>query len=65
MAVAQTKGHKEDKYTGMQEKSKKIKKRKTKSRKKGTKVSKQENRAQGVSIAINLPVSATKSRRGP
>ena len=41
------------------------KKRKTKSRKQGTKASKQENRTQGVSIATNLPVSATKPRRGP
>ena len=40
-------------------------KRKTKSRKQGTKAGKQENRTQGVSIATNLPISATKPRRGP
>ena len=43
MAAAQTKGHEEDKHTGMQEKDKirkKRTKRKTKSRKQGTKVSK-------------------------
>ena len=53
---------------GCREKNKKRKrneKRKTKSRKQGTKASKQENRTQGVSIATNLPVSATKPRRGP
>ena len=45
--------------------NKKRKKRKTKSRKQGTKASKQENRTQGVSIATNLPISATKPRREP
>ena len=70
MAAAQTKGPEENKtYTGMQgkyeKKEKKNEKRKTKSRKQGTKASKQENRTQGVSIATNLPVSATKPRRGP
>ena len=44
---------------------KKIRKGKTKSRKQGTKACKEEHRTQGVSIAINLPVSATKPRRGP
>ena len=39
-------------------------KQKTKSRKQSTKASKQENRAHGVSIATNLPVSATKPRQG-
>jgi len=34
-------------------------------RKVGSKAQKQENRTQGVSIATNLPVSATKPRRGP
>ena len=64
MAAAQTKGHEEDKHTGMQ--GKKIrKKRKTKSRKQGTKASKLENRTQGVTTATNLSVSATKPRRGP
>ena len=50
----------------MQEKNKKRKQRKTKSRKQGTKASKKENRSQGVSIATNLPVSATmlQSRDG-
>ena len=62
MAAAQTKGHEEDEHTGMQEKKKK---RKKTSREQGTKASKQENRTQGVSIATNLPVSATKPRRGP
>ena len=67
MAAAQTKGHEEDKHTGMQDKRKKEKKakRKTKSRKQGTKASFQENRTQGVSIDTNLSVSATKPRRGP
>ena len=67
MAAAQTKGHEEDKHTGMQGKNnlRKKRKRKTESRKQGTKVSKQENRTQGVSIATNFPVSATKPRRGP
>ena len=38
MAAAQTKGHEEDKHSGMKAKSKKIKeKRKTKSRTQGTK----------------------------
>ena len=42
MAAAQTKGHEEDKDTGMQAKNKKRKKikRKTKSRKQGTRASK-------------------------
>jgi len=42
MAAAQTKGHEEDKHTGMQEnkKKKRKEKRKTKSRKQGTKASK-------------------------
>ena len=44
---------------------KKIRKGKTKSRRQGTKACKEEHRTQGVSIAINLPVSATKPRRGP
>ena len=39
MAGAQTKGH-EDKHTGMQEKNKKLMKRKTKNRKQGTNASK-------------------------
>ena len=66
MAAAQTTGHEEDKYSGMQEKKKKRKKekRKTKNRKQGTKASKRENRTRGVSIATNLPVSATNPRRG-
>ena len=62
-------GHAEDKHTGMQGKKilgvRRQEKRKTKSRKQGTKASKQENRTQGVSTATNLPVSATKPRRGP
>ena len=53
MAAAQTKGHEENKLTGMQGKSKKRKNRKTKGRKQGTK-SKQESRTQGVSTATNL-----------
>ena len=68
MAAAQTKGHEEDKHTGIKEKKYQVEKkgkRKTKSRKQGTKASKQENRTQGVSIATNLPVSAAKPRRGP
>ena len=44
MAAAQTKGHEEDKHTGIQHKNKKRTNRKTKSRKQGTKASKQENR---------------------
>ena len=65
MDAAQTKGRKEDKHTGMQEKKMGTKKRKTKSMKQGTEASKQENRTQGVSISSNLAVSATKPRRGP
>ena len=67
MAAAQTKGHEEDEHTGIagEKDKKKKKKRKTKSRKQGTKASKQENRTQGVFIATDLPVSATKPRRGP
>ena len=68
MAAAQTNGHEEDKHTEMQLKKirkERKKKRKMKSRKQGTKASKQENRTQGVGIATNLPVSATKPRRGP
>ena len=49
---------------GCREKDKKRKKQKTKSRKQGPKASK-KNRTQGVSIATNLPASATKPRRGP
>ena len=45
-------------HTGMQEKNEK-------SRKHGTKERKQENRTQGDSIATDLPVLATKPRRGP
>ena len=40
-------------------------KRKTNSRKQGTKSSTQEDRTQGVSIATIFPVSAPKPRRGP
>ena len=40
-------------------------KRKTECRKQGTKARKQQYRTQGVSIATNLHVSATKPRRGP
>ena len=65
MDAAQTKGRKEDKHTGMQEKKMGTKKRKTKSMKQGTEASKQENRTQGVSISSNLAVSATKPRRRP
>ena len=65
MAAAQTKGHEEDKHTVMQENGEERKeKRKTNSKKQGTKASKRENRTQGVSIATNLPVSATNPRRG-
>ena len=64
MAAAQTKGHEEDKHTGIQGKKKKRKKRETKSRKRGTKASKQESHTQGVSIATIIPVSATKPSRG-
>ena len=64
MTAAQTKGHEEDKHTGMQEKNKKEKK--NEQRKAGSKAQKkQENRTEGVSIATNLPVSATKPKRGP
>ena len=68
MAAEPTKGHEEDTHTEMQ--GQKIRKetkekRKTKSRNQGTKASKHENRTQGISIAINLPVSDTKPRRGP
>ena len=66
MAVAQTKGHEEDTHTWMHEKNRTRKvKRKTKSRKQPTQASEQGNRIQGVSIARNFPVSATKPRRGP
>ena len=67
MAAAQTKGHEEDKHTGMQEKRGKEtkEKRKVGGSKVQIKASKQENRTQGVSIATNIPVSATKPRRGP
>ena len=60
MAAAQTKGHEEDKHTGMQEKIRqgRKEKRKTESRKQGTKASKQESRTHGVSISTNLPVTA-------
>ena len=44
---------------------KKKKEMKNEKRKVGSKAQKQENRTQGVSIATNLPVSATKRRRGP
>ena len=64
MAAAQTKGHKEDGHTEMQEKVGKERKD-TEKRKVGSKARKQENRTLGVSIATNLPVSATKPRRGP
>ena len=65
MVPAQTNGHDEDKTYRDAGKNTKRKKRKTKSRKQGTKASKQENRTQGVAIASNQPVSATKPRRGP
>ena len=65
MVAAQTKGHEEGKSARMQEKQHERKKRKTNSRKQGTKARKQENRTYDVSIATNLPVSATKPRRGP
>ena len=66
MAAAQTKGHEEDKHTGTQRK-KKGKERKTKNEEVGSKARKKQarTRTQGVSIAANLPVSATKPRRGP
>ena len=46
----------------MQEKKRK---KNSEKRKVGGKAQKQENRTQGVSIETNLPVSATKPRRGP
>ena len=48
----------------MQGKKVRKEKRKTKSRKQGTKTCKQENRTQGVSIATNLPVSCYKAETG-
>ena len=68
MAAAQTEGHEEDKIyrdAGKNIRKERKEERKTISRKQGTKASKQENRTQAVSIAANLPVSATKPRRGP
>ena len=62
MAAAETKGH-EDEHTGMQEKKvRKKRKRKTKSRKQGTKAS---EKIVLKASPTNLPVSATKPRRGP
>ena len=62
MAAAQTKEH-EDEHTGTQGK---IRKKIKEKRNVGSKAQKkQENHTQGVSIATNLPVSATKPRRGP
>ena len=55
MTAAQTKEHEEDKHTGMAEKMRNV----------GGKTQKQENCTQGVYIVTNLPVSATKPRRGP
>ena len=54
MTAAQTKEHEEDKHTGMAEKMRNV----------GGKTQKQENCTQGVYIVTNLPVSATKPRRG-
>ena len=62
MAATQAKGHEEEKHTGMQEKIRK--KRKTKTRKQGTKASKRENPTQGVSIATNLPRLCYKAETG-
>ena len=59
-----TKGHEKDKTCPDGGKKIREEKRITKSRNQDTKASKQENRTQGVSIATNLPVSATKPRRG-
>ena len=53
MAAAQTKGHEEDKHTGMLEKNAKRMKRKTKSRSKAHKQAR--NRTQGVSIGKKFP----------
>ena len=65
MAAAQTKGR-EDKHTVMQGKKNKKRTKRKRKRKVGSKAqSKRENRTQDVSIATNLPVSATKPRRGP
>ena len=55
MAAAQMEGHEEDKHTGMQgEKNEKRKRKKNEKREVGSKAQKkQENRAQGVSIAAS------------
>ena len=63
MSAAQTKGHEGDQHTGTHEKGKDEKK--SEKREVGSKAQKQENRTQGISIATNLPVYATKPRRGP
>ena len=69
MAASQTKGHEEDEQTYWDEGKKNKNEKKNEKRKVGSKAqkkqAKQENRTQGVSIATNLPVSATKPRRGP
>ena len=67
MDAAQTKGHEADKHTEMHGK-KKEKKRKTKNEKRelGSKAQgNKQARKRTPSIATNLPVSATKPRRGP
>ena len=65
MAAAQTKGHAEDKHTGMQGK---IKKKEEKKRKVGSKAqkqaSKQDNRTQGVSIATKSSRLCYKAETG-
>ena len=65
MAAAQTKGHEEDKHTEM--KGKQIRKERKEKRRVGSKAQKQARKSYSrrVSIATNLPVSATKPRRGP
>ena len=66
VAGAQTKGHEENLDTGMQEKNRRRKVKTKNEKQEARHESKQAiNRTQGVSIATNLPVSATKPRRGP
>ena len=59
MAAAQTKGHEEDKHTGMQAKNKKIKERKTKGRKQAQKQARKSysRRLHGNTLPHHLPSS--------
>ena len=65
MAAAQTKGHEEDKHTGMQEKKNEKEEKKNEKRKVGSRAQKARKSYSRISIATNLPVSATTPRGGP